>query len=80
MFVEIKKINTRDEEGVALIKVEDVIAIVQQPKHVTRLFDENDNLVSETEDAPRFVVLTNTNQKYIVSEDTYKELKDLLTK
>ena len=80
MFVEIKKINTRDEEGVALIKTEDVIAIVQQPKHVTRLYDENDNLVSETEDAPRFVVLTNTNQKYVVSEDTYKELKDLLTK
>lgn len=80
MFVEIKKINTRGEEGIALIKTEDVVAIVQQPKHVTRLFDENDNLVSETEDAPRFAVLTNTNQTYIVSEDEYKSLKDLLTK
>ena len=80
MFVEIAKINGKNENGKALIKVEDVIAIVQQRKHTTKLFDENENLVSETEDAPRFAVLTSTNQTYIVEEDEYNKLKDLLTK
>ena len=80
MFVEIKKINGRNEEGVALIRLEDVIAMVQQPKHITRLFDENENLVSETEDEPRYAVLTSTNQRYVVSQATYDELKNALTK
>lgn len=80
MFVEIKKINGRNEEGVALIKLEDVNALVQQPKHTTRLYDENENLVSETEDEPRYAVLTNTNQRYIVNQAQYDELKNALTK
>lgn len=80
MFTLIKKINTRNEEGVALIKTESIVAICQQPKHITRLFDENDNLVSETEDAPRYAVLTDTHQTYIVDETQFNELKDLLTK
>lgn len=80
MFVEIKKINTRNEEGVALVNTDTIVGICQQPKHVTRLYDEDDNLVSETEDEPRFAVLTNCGQTYVVSKDTYDELKTLLTK
>ena len=79
-MVEIKKINTRGEEGVALINLDNIVAICQQPKHITKLYDDNGNVASETEDAPRFAVLTNCGQTYVVSEDTYNTLKDLLTK
>lgn len=80
MFKEIKKINGRNEEGVALIKVESITAMVQQPTHKTVLYDEDGNVASETVDEPRFAVVTDTNQTYIVSKDTYEELKAELTK
>lgn len=80
MFKEIKKINGRNEEGVALIKVESITAMVQQPTHKTVLYDEDGNVASETVDEPRFAVITDTNQTYVVSKDTYEELKAELTK
>lgn len=80
MFKEIKKINGRNEEGVALIKVESITAMVQQPTHKTVLYDEDGNVASETVDEPRFAVVTDTNQTYIVSQATYEELKAELTK
>lgn len=80
MFKEIKKINGRNEEGVALIKVESITAMVQQPTHKTVLYDEDGNVASETVDEPRFAVITDTNQNYIVSQATYEELKAELTK
>lgn len=80
MFKEIKKINGRNEEGVALIKVESITAMVQQPTHKTVLYDEDGNVASETVDEPRFAVITDTNQNYIVNKDTYEELKTELTK
>ena len=83
MFKEITKINSRNEEGLALIKVDNIVAMVQQPKHVTRLYDENENLVSETEDEPRYAVIVSdgtTHQNYIVSQATYDELKAELLK
>ena len=83
MFKEITKINSRNEEGLALIKVDNIVAMVQQPKHVTRLYDENENLVSETEDAPRFAVIVSdgtTHQSYMISQATYDELKAELLK
>lgn len=80
MFKEIKKFNTRNEEGVALINTDTITAMVQQPKHITRLYDENENLVSETEDEPRYAVITSTNQTYVVSQATYDELKAELLK
>ena len=80
MFKEIKKINGRNEEGVALIKVESITAMVQQPTHKTVLYDENGNVASETVDEPRFAVITDTNQTYVVSQATYEELKAELTK
>jgi len=83
MFKEITKINSRNEEGKALIKVDNIVAMVQQPKHVTRLFDENENLVSETEDEPRYAVIVSdgtTHQNYVVSQATYDELKAELLK
>lgn len=80
MFKEIKKINGRNEEGVALIKVESITAMVQQPTHKTVLYDEDGNVASETVDEPRFAVITDTNQTYVVSQATYEELKTELTK
>lgn len=80
MFIEIEKINTRNEKGKALITLDSIVGICQQPKHTTKLYNENEELVSETEDAPRFAVLTNTNQTYVVEENEYTRLKDLLTK
>ena len=83
MFKEIDKINSRNEEGKALIKVDNIVAMVQQPKHITRLYDENENLVSENEDEPRYAVIVSdgtTNQNYIVSQATYDELKAELLK
>lgn len=80
MFKEIKKINGRNEEGVALIKVESITAMVQQPTHKTVLYDEDGNVASETVDEPRFAVITDTNQNYVVSQATYEELKAELTK
>ena len=59
MFVEIKKINTRQEEGKAFINTDNIVGMTQQPKHTTRLYNENQELVSETEDTPRYAVLTN---------------------
>lgn len=79
MFVEIKKINGRNEEGIALVKVEDITGACQQPKHFTRLYDDEGNQVSETEDAPRYAIFVG-NQTYIVDETQYKTIKDLLTK
>ena len=80
MFKEINKINKRNETGKALINLDNIVAMCQQPTHTTTLYDEDGNVVSETQDAPRFAVLTNTNQTYVVDETTYNELKDLLTK
>ena len=41
MFVEIKKINTRQEEGKAFINTDNIVGMTQQPKHTTRLYNEN---------------------------------------
>ena len=78
MFVEIKKINTRQEEGKALINTDNIVAMTQQPKHTSRLYNEDHDLVSETEDTPRYAVLTNCGQTYIVEESEYERLKGLL--
>ena len=78
MFVEIKKINTRQEEGKAFINTDNIVGMTQQPKHTTRLYNENQELVSETEDTPRYAVLTNCGQTYIVEESEYERLKGLL--
>ena len=80
MFVEITKINTRNEEGKALVKVDNIVGLCQQPNHYTRLYDEEHELVSETQDTPRYAVLTNCGQTYIVSETEYKRLVSVLTK
>ena len=54
--------------------------MVQQPTHKTVLYDEDGNVASETVDEPRFAVITDTNQNYVVSQATYEELKAELTK
>ena len=80
MFIEFNKINKRGEEGVALVNTDTIVGICQQPNHTTKLYNEDGDLVSETQDTPRYAVLTNTHQTYIVSESEYAKLKDLLTK
>lgn len=80
MFIEIEKINTRQEKGKALVNTDNIVGMCQQPKHFTRLYDENQELVSETEDTPRYAVLTNCGQTYVVEESEYNRLKAELTK
>ena len=79
MFEQITKINGRNEEGIALIKLEDVNGACQQPKHITRLYDDNGDLVSENEDEPRFALFVG-NQTYVVSQAEYERVKALITK
>ena len=80
MFIEITKINTRNEEGKALINTDNIVGMCQQPKHFTRLYNEEQELVSETEDTPRYAVLTNCGQTYVVEQAEYDRLKAELTK
>lgn len=80
MFIEIEKINTRQEKGKALVNTDNIVGMCQQPKHFTRLYNEDQELVSETEDTPRFAVLTNCGQTYVVEESEYNRLKAELTK
>lgn len=78
-FVEIKKFNQQNEEGKALINLDNVVAVSQQHKHFTRLINQETNeLVSETEDSPRYAILTNVHQTHIVGQDTYDMLKTKL--
>ena len=79
-FIEIEKINTRQEKGKALVAIDTIVGMCQQPKHFTRLYDENQELVSETEDTPRYAVLTNCGQTYVIEESEYERLKVELTK
>lgn len=80
MFIEIEKINARQEKGKALVKVDTIVGMCQQPKHFNRLYNENKELVSETEDSPRYAVLTNCGQTYVVEQAEYDRLKAELTK
>lgn len=79
-FIEIEKINTRNETGKALVAIDTIVGMCQQHNHYTRLFDESGNLASETQDTPRYAVLTNCGQTYIVSETEYERIKTELTK
>lgn len=80
MFIEIKKINTRNEEGKALINLDNIVGLCQQPNHFTRLYNESGDLVSEEQDTPRYAVLTNCGQTYVIEESEYERLKAELTK
>lgn len=80
MFIEIEKINTRNETGKALVKTDTIVGLCQQPNHFTRLYNESGELVSENQDTPRYAVLTNCGQTYIVSETEYTRLVAELTK
>lgn len=79
-FIEINKINSRQETGKALINLDTIVGMCQQPKHFTRLYNEDQELVSETEDTPRYAVLTNCGQTYVVDQAEYDRLKAELTK
>ena len=84
LFVEINKINSYGETGVALVRVNDIMGIKEVHVDSEKLYDENGNVVSETPRARKFGVLVATergNQEvFYVDETEYQRLKDLLNK
>lgn len=81
MFKKINKVDTSNKNalGIAIISLCAIMSISQQPNHFTRLYDEDDNVVSETLDKPFFEILTNEGLSFVVKEDQYEELKKDLT-
>ena len=84
LFVEINKINSYGEKGVALVRVADIMGIKEVHVESEKLFNENGDLVSETPQPRKFGVLVATergNQEvFYVEETEYERLKDLLNK
>lgn len=83
-FMEINKINSYGEKGVALVRTNDIIGIKQKHVESTKLYDENGNVVSETPATEKdFQVLVSNErgftEKYHVDETEYKRLLNELT-
>lgn len=79
MFVEITKINSHNETGKALVKVESIIGMKQIHVEPTRLYDENGNLVSETPKANEYTILCERGDVFHIDENEYNRLVALLT-
>lgn len=85
MFKEIKIVGRDNKELVAFIKTDTIVGMTEIKTEPTKLYDEDGNLVSE-EPSPRLFVIAVSNDgrtynlPFAVGEDTYNELKDLLTK
>ena len=79
MFIEITKINSYKEVGKALIKTEDVVGIKENHVEPTRLYDDNQNLVSETPNPKDFTMLLSNGQTYHIDETEYTRLVKVLT-
>ena len=80
---EINKVDTsnNNEKGVALINLDTITKVSQQPKHYSnQLYDGNGKLVSQDEDAPFFEIDTNEGLHFVVEETQYKVLKKELVK
>jgi len=82
--MEINKINSYGEKGVALVRTNDIIGIKQKHVESTKLYDENGNVVSETPATEKdFQVLVSNErgftEKYHVDETEYKRLLNELT-
>ena len=79
MFKPITKVHVNNgtcEEGKALIDLETINSVSQQPNHYSnKLFDENGKLVSQDLDEPHFEILTNEGLSFIVKRDQYDNLK-----
>jgi len=80
MFVEIEKTNSHGEKGKALIRVEDIKGIKENPVETDKLYDENGNVVSETAKPKDFTLALADGMVYHIDETQYNSLKTLLTK
>lgn len=82
MFLELNKINSYGEKGVALVKVEDIMGIKEYHVESEKLYDEDGNLVSEKPKPKDFGVLVVTergNQEvFHVDETEYQRIKGIL--
>lgn len=83
-FIEINKINSYGETGVALVRTNDIVGIKQKHVESTKLYNENGDLVSETPATNKdFQVLVANErgftEKYHVDETEYQRLVSLLT-
>lgn len=81
MFKQIKKIDTSNGNviGLALICLALVVSVSQEPNHYSnKLFDENQQLVSQDLDSPWFKVSTSEGLTFVVDENEYNELKKSL--
>ena len=83
MFIEINKINSYGEKGVALVKTEDIMGIKEYHVESEKLYDENGNVVSENPRPRDFGILVVTergNQEvFHVDETEYQRVKGILT-
>lgn len=75
-FVEITKVNDRDEEGKALINLESVKAIVEQPKVLDHVDEEGKEVYKPT----KFAILRRDSKTFYVYEDEMERLAKLLNK
>ena len=84
-FIEINKINSHNETGVALVRVNDIVGIKQKHVEGTKLYDELGNLVSENPATTKdFQVLVcdgfGHTETYHVDETEYARLVGELIK
>ena len=83
-FIEIAKINSYGEKGVALIRVNDIVGIKEKHVESDKLYDANGNVVKETPKPRDFQILVvserGNNETYHVDETEYARLVAELTK
>ena len=75
-FTEITKVNEKDQEGKALIKLESVKAIVEQPKVLDHVDEEGKEVYKPT----KFAVIRRDSKTFYVYEDEMERLAKLLNK
>lgn len=80
MFVEIEKINSHQEKGKALIKLEDIVGIKENHVESDKLYDQDGNVVSETPKAKDFTLLLTNGTTFHIDETQYNKLVGELTK
>jgi hypothetical protein len=83
-FIEITKINSYNEIGKALVRVEDIVGIKEKHVEPTHTYDINGNEVTTTQGPRDFQVLVanecGARETYHIDENEYARLVNLLTK
>jgi hypothetical protein len=78
-FIEINKINSHNEQGKALIKLEDVVGIKENHVEPTKLYDDQGNVVNETPNPKDFTLKLSNGASYHIDETQYQTLVQILT-